>query len=89
VLVTCPQCEAAETSPLQPEYGNRCDSCRARAFAQIGAHADSFAAGRLTEDMDRICREKFPADPAAGWRMVREWGVKVDRARKAQQRGNA
>lgn len=78
----CMPCIEAQDDPLRHDYTNGCDSCQARAIAQVGSHHESVDAGRVTDRMKEQLQKFFPADPAKGWISVREWGVKVDRARK-------
>lgn len=79
--MTCPACQAAKNDPLHHEYASGCDSCLARTVAAIGLHTDSINAGKVLPEMARVLRSLFK-DPNAGWTLVREWGVKVDKARK-------
>ena len=85
----CMPCIEAEADPLRHYYANGCTSCQARAIAALGLHQDSINAGRVLPEMGELLRTLFKDGPTEGWAAVREWGAKVDRARKAKQRGNA
>lgn len=70
--MTCPACTAAQSSPLRHDYASGCDSCQARAVAAVGLHREPIKPEVLA----------LFKDAEAGKRLVKEWGEKVDRARK-------
>ncbi len=81
--MNCPACTAAELAPIRHDYTNGCDGCQARAIAALGMHRESIEAGKVSDDLKRVLAKLF-ADPAQGWKLVREWGPKVDQARKVR-----
>jgi hypothetical protein len=75
----CDDCEDARRgNPRSNAFTASCYSCNGRAFASIGAHLESQAAGAMTADYRAALEKVFGAAWADGHRQVKAWASRID-----------